>query len=84
VRQRQRRASVFSWGLYMPTFVVPFEDQVLSEPDAAKFCGCSKDTIRRRIKAGDGPPVIRLSSHRIGYRVRDLRAWLDANTEARS
>jgi predicted DNA-binding transcriptional regulator AlpA len=55
-----------------------------SEPDAAKFCGCSKDTIRRRIKAGDGPPVIRLSSHRIGYRVRDLRAWLDANTEARS
>jgi predicted DNA-binding transcriptional regulator AlpA len=63
-------------------FAVPFEDQVVNETDAAKFCGCSRDTIRRRIKAGNGPPVIRLSTKRIGYRIRDLRAWLDANTEA--
>jgi predicted DNA-binding transcriptional regulator AlpA len=67
----------------MSTFVVPFDDQVVSEQDAAKFCGCSRDTIRRRVMAGDGPPVIRLSTHRIGYRIRDLREWLDANIEGR-
>jgi predicted DNA-binding transcriptional regulator AlpA len=63
------------------TFVVPLDDQVLTEPQAAEFCGMSKDTLRRRVNAGDGPKRLRLSAKRIGYRVKDLRTWQDANVE---
>jgi predicted DNA-binding transcriptional regulator AlpA len=46
------------------------DDQVVTERQAAEFCGISLDTLRRRIKAGNGPKRLRLSTHRIGYRLR--------------
>jgi predicted DNA-binding transcriptional regulator AlpA len=62
-------------------FVVPFEDQVITELEAAERCGISRDTLRRRIKAGNGPKRLRLSARRVGYRLRDLYSWLEAQTE---
>jgi predicted DNA-binding transcriptional regulator AlpA len=65
----------------MPEFEIPIEDRVIAEHAAAAMMGISLPTLRRRVRAGNGPPVIRLSERRIGYRLRDLRKWLDANTE---
>jgi predicted DNA-binding transcriptional regulator AlpA len=67
-----------------PGFVVPFDDQVITELEAARFCGFSRDTLRRRVRAGDGPKRLRLSAHRVAYRISDLKLWLTANTEAGS
>jgi predicted DNA-binding transcriptional regulator AlpA len=64
-----------------PSTIFPSDDRVISEHEAAKACGVSIATLRRRVAAGDGPPRIRLSVHRVGYRLRDLRAWLDARIE---
>ena len=57
------------------------DHQVVTELDAAKLCGISTYTLRRRVKAGDGPKRLRLSAHRVGYRLRDLHDWLEAQTE---
>jgi predicted DNA-binding transcriptional regulator AlpA len=59
----------------------PSDDRILNEKAAAASCGVSASTLRRAVAAGKGPPVIRLSERRIGYRIRDLRLWLDTNTE---
>ncbi len=57
------------------------DDQVVTERQAAEFCGISTYTLRRRLKAGDGPKRLRLSIHRVGYRLSDLRLWLEAQAE---
>jgi predicted DNA-binding transcriptional regulator AlpA len=54
------------------------DDQIVTERQAAQVCGISLDTLRRRIKAGEGPKRIRLSPHRVGYRLSDLHTWLDS------
>jgi predicted DNA-binding transcriptional regulator AlpA len=61
--------------------ITEHDDQVVTELKAAELCGISRDTLRRRFKAGNGPKRLRLSAHRIGYRLRDLRSWLEAQTE---
>ena len=48
---------------------------------AAEILGYSKDTLRREFRAGRGPPRVRLSARRIGYRLSVLYALLDARTE---
>jgi hypothetical protein len=35
-------------------------------------------TGRRLVKAGDGPPIIAISTRRIGIRESDAAAWLAA------
>jgi len=65
----------------MQEIVIPFDERVLNEREASKFCGFSTSTLRRRIDGGTGPKILRLSSKRIGFRVRDLKAWLDEQVE---
>ena len=36
--------------------------------------------LERKALDGSGPPFVRLSTRRLGYRVRDLEAWLEART----
>jgi prophage regulatory protein len=55
--------------------------RIITEKEAATLCGISPDTLRRRIKAGTGPKRIRLSPRRVGFRLRDIREWQEANTE---
>jgi predicted DNA-binding transcriptional regulator AlpA len=54
--------------------------QVVSEAEAARLLDLSVDTLRRRVRAGDGPPRIALSERRVGYRRGSLAAWLDRRT----
>jgi predicted DNA-binding transcriptional regulator AlpA len=64
----------------MPELIIPPDDRVLTFDEAADVSNFSVATLRRRIADGAGPRVVRLSTRRVGIRLRDLRAWLDANT----
>jgi len=47
-------------------------DRIISETEAAGLNGVSRDTFRRRTDRGEGPPKIRMSPRRVGYRLRDV------------
>jgi hypothetical protein len=52
--------------------------RVVDEPTAIRLVGVSPrtwDTLRAR---GEAPPHTQISRRRIGYRIVDLRAWLDS------
>ena len=55
--------------------------RVLSEPEAVEALGLSRQTWDRLKSLGDIPAKTRLSEGRIGYRVSDIAAWLDARRE---
>jgi predicted DNA-binding transcriptional regulator AlpA len=57
--------------------IFPPDERVITEREAAAACGIHISTLRRAVAAGKGPAIVRLSERRIGYRIRDLRAWLD-------
>ncbi len=61
---------------------VPELDCVVSEAEAARLLGYSKDTLRREFRAGRAPPRVRLSDRRIGYRLSAIYRFLDLHTEA--
>jgi predicted DNA-binding transcriptional regulator AlpA len=56
-------------------------DRVVDERLAAQILGLSRDTLRRKFRQGLAPPRVRLSEHRIGYRLSALYKHLEANTE---
>jgi predicted DNA-binding transcriptional regulator AlpA len=58
--------------------------RVLNRRDAIAQLGLSERTFQRLEASGDGPPKTRLSEGRVGYRVCDLAAWLDARREVQS
>jgi predicted DNA-binding transcriptional regulator AlpA len=61
----------------------PFEAvRVVDEPTAAQLAGVSPRTWDRMRARGETPPVTQLSPRRIGYRLTDLRAWLDSRRVA--
>jgi hypothetical protein len=51
--------------------------KVVDEPTAQSLIGVSARTWDRM----RAPPITRLSRRRIGYRIADLKAWLDARRE---
>jgi predicted DNA-binding transcriptional regulator AlpA len=52
--------------------------RVVDRKTAAELIGVSPRTFDRLIALGDAPRSTKLSARRIGYRICDLRAWLDA------
>jgi predicted DNA-binding transcriptional regulator AlpA len=52
--------------------------RVVNELTAAKLAGVSPRTWDRMRARGETPPHTKLSERRIGYRLVDLKAWLDA------
>jgi predicted DNA-binding transcriptional regulator AlpA len=56
--------------------------RVLSEDEAAEALGVSSETLRRMAQRGEAPPRLELSTRRIGYRIRDIAAWLDARAQS--
>jgi predicted DNA-binding transcriptional regulator AlpA len=46
--------------------------QIITEKEAARLRGISIDTFRRLVSRGEGPPRLRLSPGRIGYRLNDV------------
>lgn len=55
--------------------------RVISREEAARLVDVSADTWDRMERRGETPPITRLSQRRIGYRVIDLRKWLDGRRE---
>ena len=51
----------------------------LSLPEVESLVGLRKTTIYGRIKAGEFPPPVRLSARKVGWRVADIRAWLESS-----
>ena len=56
---------------------MPSDCRVVSESAAAQYCSLSLVHFRRLRRDNKGPKHVRLSTRRIGYRVRDLLNWLD-------
>jgi len=51
--------------------------RVVDEPTAILLTGVSPRTWDRLRARGDVPPITKLSDRRVGYRLIDLKAWLD-------
>lgn len=56
---------------------LPADYRVLSEADAAAYCGLSLVHFRRMRRDQKGPKYVRLTEKRVGYRFRDLLVWLE-------
>jgi predicted DNA-binding transcriptional regulator AlpA len=52
--------------------------KVVDEKTAAELVGVSLRTWDRMRARGETPPFTKLSERRIGYRLIDLKQWLDA------
>ena len=60
------------------------ELKVYTKKETQKLLGLSGRTWDRLEALGETPSKTRLSPNRIGYRVSDIAAWLDARREAPS
>jgi predicted DNA-binding transcriptional regulator AlpA len=58
--------------------------KVLTLRECAQLNGISWMTLKRLIKAGDGPVIIQLSPKRIGIRVIDNAKWQAARLRSAS
>lgn len=58
--------------------------RILRTPGAAAYVGLSPSTLEKKRLSGDGPAFLRLGGRAVGYDVRDLDAWLDAQRENRA
>lgn len=56
--------------------------RVVDVETAIKIVGLSRHTWMRLSKRGELPVQTRLSEYRVGYRISDIRAWLDARRNA--
>lgn len=57
--------------------MVNFDDTVVSKAQAAAILSIHPDTLDRMHQRGEGPNRIKRSARLVGYRMRDLRAWLN-------
>jgi predicted DNA-binding transcriptional regulator AlpA len=57
------------------------QDRVMSFKEWCKAAGISERCGRGLIESDNGPPVVRLSTNRIGIRACDHRAWLASRVE---
>ena len=53
-------------------------DRLLSRNEVEVLFGISRRYLEVSAVRGDGPPMIRVGSRMVRYRVADLREWLDA------
>ena len=56
--------------------------RIMSYAEAAAFMGLSRVTLERLVATKRGPPMIRLSARRCGFRVIDVVRWLDSRKAA--
>jgi predicted DNA-binding transcriptional regulator AlpA len=55
--------------------------RVVTNDQAAEIAGISPRTWARLKSLKKTPPITRISQRRVGYRMADLKAWLDARRE---
>jgi predicted DNA-binding transcriptional regulator AlpA len=56
--------------------------RVLTRLETVEALGLSDRTFDRLEAVGDVPQKTRLSTGRVGYRVADIKAWLDRRRES--
>jgi predicted DNA-binding transcriptional regulator AlpA len=78
VQQSQQSAASNTIGIFDPLSL----NRVVPRLKAIEIAGVSEATWDRVERRGEGPRRTQLSERRVGYRVRDLLAWLDARTKA--
>jgi hypothetical protein len=61
-----------------PTSAHPELTNVLTEHDAARYLARSRSFLRIARMRGRGPAYVRLGSRAIGYRLRDLDAFVES------
>lgn len=52
--------------------------RILRTREAADYIGLSPSTLEKKRLSGDGPRFVRLGGRAVGYDLRDLDEWLDA------
>lgn len=57
---------------------LPVERLVVDLPTAAGMLCLSESTVEKLVRLGQFPRPVVLSPNRVGYRLRDLREWVDA------
>ncbi len=55
--------------------------RVLDKRTVLQIVGLSEDTFDRLEQRGEAPPITRLSERRKGYRLVDVKEWLDARRQ---
>jgi hypothetical protein len=53
------------------------KEELLTEKEAAEFCGLEAGYFRNLRRTGHGPRFVRPSPHATLYRKADLEAWLN-------
>ncbi len=53
-------------------------NRILRTPEAAQYVALSRSTLEKMRLSGEGPPFLRLGRRSVGYDVRDLDSWIDA------
>jgi len=55
--------------------------RVIPESEAIHLANVSPASWSRMRQRGETPPLVRISRRRIGYRVSDLKKWIEARVE---
>ena len=69
-RSRERR--------HFPKFDDLPDDGVVRQPQVLDVCGFGASTLWRSIRRGEFPRPLRLTQRAVGWRIRDIRAWLES------
>ena len=56
-------------------------DSLVTTAEAAELLGLAPATLKLWRRRGRGPTFVRVGSHTVRYRRRDLVAWIDAKTQ---
>jgi predicted DNA-binding transcriptional regulator AlpA len=54
-------------------------ERLLTRDEVEDLFGISRRYLEISAVRGDGPPMIRIGSRMVRYRLRDLRDWIDAH-----
>jgi prophage regulatory protein len=58
------------------------EDRILRLPEVEAVVGLRRSWLYEAIKVGDFPAPVRLTRRAVGWRSRDIKAWLDQREPA--
>lgn len=53
------------------------EERILRLAEVEALCGLKKSTIRRQELAGEFPKRVQISQRNVGWKLSDLREWLE-------
>ena len=57
-------------------------ERLLTRDEVEALFGITRRYLEVAAVRGDGPPMIRIGSRMVRYRVRDFREWIDRNRVA--